>query len=144
MRLLEKLGAHFSFLVKFFGLELNVDEVGVFEEPRKLVQFVFLEDLQLLVKRVEEVNDALAKLVFQVELFALRDLLSAQNQVARSFLDVLEEVLRGGFQQQDLVVVVPMVGQVAALFADELIVQGAVSYVVAAVVRTQSHLPARS
>lgn len=58
--LLEKLCANVSFLVKFFGFQLHVDEVRVLQKPRKLVQFLLLEDFKLLVERVEEINDALA------------------------------------------------------------------------------------
>ena len=72
---------------------------------------------------VEKVNYTLAQLVFQVELFALRDLLPTRNQAARPLVDVLQEVLRRRFQQQDLVVVVAVVRKVAALLAHQLVVQ---------------------
>ena len=48
-------------------------------------------------ERVEEVDDALAKLVLQVELFTLGDLLSTLHQIGRALIDVLEEVLSGSF-----------------------------------------------
>ena len=94
-------------------------------------------------ERVEEVDDALAQVVFEVELLALHDLLPALDQVARPLVDVLQEVLRGGLQEQDLVVVVPVVRQVAALLADELVVQAAVRHVVSPVVRAQAQLAGR-
>ena len=47
---------------------------------------------------VKEVNDALAKLVFQVELFTLGYLLSALHQIGRALIDVLKEVLSSSFQ----------------------------------------------
>ena len=49
----------------------------------------------------------------------------------------MEEVLGGGLQKEDLVVVVAMVGKIAALLADELVVQTAVSNVDSAVIWTQ-------
>lgn len=119
----EKLGAVLRLLVQFFGLELHVDEVGIFQEARELVELLLLQRFQLLVQRVEEVDDALAQLVFQVELFALRDLLPTRNQAARPLVDVLQKVLRRRFQQQDLVVVVAVVRKVAALLAHQLVVQ---------------------
>ena len=50
-------------------------------------------------QRVEKVDNALPKLILQVKLFALSDLLTALNQVICSLVDILEEVLRGGFEQ---------------------------------------------
>ena len=50
-------------------------------------------------QRVEEVDNALTKLVLQVELFALGDLLTALNQVIGAFVDVLEEVLCGSLEE---------------------------------------------
>lgn len=58
--LLEELCANVSLLVKFFSFQLHVDEVRVLQKPRKLVQFLLLEDFKLLVERVEEIDDALA------------------------------------------------------------------------------------
>ncbi len=73
--LLEKFGANFSLLVKFFCLQLHVNEVCIFKKAGKLVHFGLLQDLQLLVEGVEKVNYTLAQLVFQVEFLTLRDLL---------------------------------------------------------------------
>ena len=50
-------------------------------------------------QRVEKVDNALPKLILQVELFALCDLLTALNQVIGALVDILEEVLRGGLEQ---------------------------------------------
>ena len=83
--------------------------------------------MELLVERVEEVNDALAKLVLQVKLLALRDLHPALHQIGRALVDILQEVLGCSFQEEDLVVMIAVVGQVAALFADQLVVKVAVS-----------------
>ena len=60
------------------------------------------------------------------------------KQVAGALIDVLQEVLRGSLQEKDLVVVVPVVRQVTALLAHQLIVQAAVRNVAAPVVRTKS------
>lgn len=50
-------------------------------------------------QRVEKVDNALPKLILQVKLFALCDLLTALNQVICTLVDILEEVLRGGLEQ---------------------------------------------
>jgi hypothetical protein len=66
-----------SLLVEFLCLELNIDEVCIFQQFWKLVKFSFLKYIQLLAKGVKEVNDAFTQLVFQVKFFAIRDLLTA-------------------------------------------------------------------
>lgn len=45
--LIEKLCANFGPLVQLFRLELHVDEVGVLEEARELIQLGLLEQFQL-------------------------------------------------------------------------------------------------
>ena len=88
-------------------------------------------------KRIEEVDDALTERILQVELFTLSDLLPTVHKVLCALVDVLEEVLSGRLQKEDLVVVVAMMGQVATFLTDELIVQTAVSYVCSAMIWTQ-------
>ena len=51
------------------------------------------------------------------------------HEVARTFIDILQEILSRGFQQENLIVVVSVMAKIAALFADELIVKTAVSNV---------------
>lgn len=51
------------------------------------------------------------------------------HEVARAFINILQEILSCGFQQQDLVVVVSVVAKIAAFFAHEFIVKAAVGYV---------------
>jgi len=63
--------------------------------------------------------------------------LTAVQQTRSALVDVLQEVLGGGLEQQNLVVVVPVVAEVAALLTDELIMHAAVGYVVSTVVRAQ-------
>ena len=99
MLLSEEFSADICLLVELFRLQLHVDEVCIFEQAGELVQLLLLEDLELLVQRVEKVDNALPKLILQVKLFALCDLLTALNQVICSLVDILEEVLGGGFEQ---------------------------------------------
>ena len=99
--------------------------------------------MKLFVEGIEEINDALAKLVLQVELFTLGNLLSTLHQIRRALIDILKEILGGSFQQQDLVVMVTVMRQVAALFADQLIMEAAVCHVCSPVVRTKILLEAR-
>ena len=91
-------------------------------------------------ERIEKIYDALAKLILQVELFALGDLLTTLDQIVCPLINVLEEVLSGSLEQQDLVVVVPVMGKVAALLADKLVMQAAVSHIAAAMVRAEGLL----
>ena len=49
-------------------------------------------------QRVKEVDNALAKGIFQIEFFALGDLLPALHEVCGSLIDVLQEVLSGCFE----------------------------------------------
>ena len=49
-------------------------------------------------KRVEEVDDALAQLILQVKLFALGNLLSTLDQIISPFIDVLKEILSGSLE----------------------------------------------
>ena len=93
-------------------------------------------------QRVKEVDDAFSELVLEIELFALRYLLATLKQVARAFVDILQEILSSRLEKQNLVIVVAMVGQVTALLTDQLVVQLAVRDVVSPVVRTQGHLAA--
>jgi len=65
--------------------------------------------MELLVERVEEVNDAFAELIFQVELFALSNLLATLEQISCAFVNILEEVLSSSFQEKDLVVMISVV-----------------------------------
>ena len=46
-------------------------------------------------QRVEEVDNAFAKGVFQVEFFTLGNLLAALHEVCGPFVDVLQEILGG-------------------------------------------------
>ena len=138
--LLEESSADVCFLVELFSLELNVDEVSLFEKTGKLIKLGLLKNFKLLVKRIEEVNNTLTKLILEIELLALNDLLATLNQVVCSFIDVLQEVLRCCFQKEDLVVMVSVVGQVTAFFANELVVQAAVGYITATMVRAESQL----
>jgi len=73
----KKFGTVFCFLVKFLCFELNIDEVRIFKQFGKFIEFSFLKDIQLLAKRVKEVDDALAELVFEVKLLTRGYLLSA-------------------------------------------------------------------
>lgn len=66
-----------SLLVEFFRFELHIDKVCIFQQFWKLVKFSLLKHIQLFAKGVEEINDAFAQLVFQVEFFATCDLLTA-------------------------------------------------------------------
>lgn len=59
-------------------------------------------------QRVKEVDDAFPQLIFQVELFTLSDLLATLDQIIAAFVDVLQEVLGGGLEQKNLIIVVPM------------------------------------
>ena len=136
----EELCADIGFLVKLLGLELHVDEVGIFQQARKLVKLLLLKKFELLMERIEKIYDALAKLILQVELFALGDLLTTLDQIVCPFINILEEVLSGSLEQQDLVVVVPVMGKVAALLTDKLVMQAAVSHVAAAMVRAEGLL----
>ena len=97
--LLEEPSADICFLVELLGLELNVDEVSLFEKTGKLIKLGLLKNFKLLVKRIEEVNNTLTKLILEIELLALNDLLATLNQVVCSFIDVLQEVLRCCFQK---------------------------------------------
>ena len=74
--LLEELGAEVSLLVKFLCFELHINKVSILEKFREFVQLGFLQYMELLVERVEEVYDALAERILQVELFTLSNLLS--------------------------------------------------------------------
>ena len=49
-------------------------------------------------QRVKEVDNALAKSVFQVEFFALGYLLPTLHEVCGSLVDVLQEILSGCFE----------------------------------------------
>lgn len=69
--LLEKLSANFRFLIKFFSLELDVDEICIFEKAGEFVKFLLLKDFKLFVKRVKEIDDRLSELIFQIEFTAL-------------------------------------------------------------------------
>ena len=93
---------------------------------------------------VKEVNDALSQLVFEVEFLALCDLLATLDQVACPLINVLQEILSCSLQQQDLVVVVTMVRQIAAFFAHQLVVHRAVSHIVPSVIGAQVELAARA
>lgn len=88
-------------------------------------------------QRIEEINDALPQLIFQVKLFTLGDLLATLNQIICPLVNVLKEILSSGFQQKNLIIVVTMVRQVTALLANELVVQAAVGDVISSVVRAQ-------
>ena len=136
----EKLGAHVSFLIQLFRLQLHINEVCVFQQAGKLVQFLFLEHLELLMQRVKEVDNALSQLIFQVKLFALGDLLATLDQIIAALVDILEEILGGGLEQENLVVVIAMVRQITALLADQLIMQAAVSDIATPVVGAQGQL----
>ena len=68
------------------------------------------------------------------------NLLSALNQVIATFVNVLKEILCGGLEQKDLIIVVTVMRQIATLLADELIVQTAVGDVASSVIRAQSQL----
>ena len=48
--LLEEFGANVSLLVQLFRFKLHIDEVSIFQKPRKLVQFLLLEHFELLVE----------------------------------------------------------------------------------------------
>ena len=72
---------------------------------------------------IEEFDYRFPELVLQVKLFALRDEGARLHQVAGALIDVLQEVLGCCLEQQNLVVVVPMVRKIAALFAHQLVVQ---------------------
>lgn len=95
-------------------------------------------------ERIEEINDALSKLVLQVELFTLGNLLPALHQISRALIDVLQEVLGSSFQQQDLVIVITVVRQVTALFTDQLIMEATVCNVCSSVIWAQILLEASS
>ena len=88
-------------------------------------------------ERVKEVNDALTKLVLQVEFFALSNLLPALEKVSCTFINVLQEVLGCSFQEKDLVVVITMMGQVTAFFTNQLIVKAAIGYVSSSMIRAE-------
>ena len=89
-------------------------------------------------QRVKKVNDALSELIFEVKLFTLSYLLSARDQIRCSVVDILQEILRRGFQKQNLIVMIPMMGEVATLFTDKLTVKLAVGNVAATMIGAQS------
>ena len=91
-------------------------------------------------QRVEEVDNALSKLILEVKLFALGDLLATLDQIIAALVDILEEILGGGLEQKNLVVVIAMVRQITALLADQLIMQAAVSDIATPVVGAQGQL----
>lgn len=49
----------------------------------------------------------------------------------------MKKILGGSLEQKYLVVMVPMVAEITALFADKFIMHGAVCHVIAAMVRAQ-------
>jgi len=81
------------------------------------------------VQTIEKIYDAVTKLVFQIELFTLGDVLSALQQHGSSGVNLLKEVLCCGFQQQNLIVVIPMMTQIAAFFTYKLTVHAAKCYI---------------
>ena len=99
MLLTEEFSTDIGLLVKFFRLQLYVYEVGIFKQAGEFIQLLLLENLKLLVQRVEEVDNTFSKLILQVELFALGDLLTTLNQIISSLVDVLEEVLCGSLEE---------------------------------------------
>ena len=88
-------------------------------------------------QRVKEVDNAFAQGILKVEFFTLGDLLPALHEICGSFVDVLQEILGGCLKQQDLIVVVSVMAQITAFFADQFIVQTAVSNVSLSMVWTK-------
>jgi len=70
------------------------------------------------VQAVEKIDDAVSQLVLKVKLFTLGDVLSALKKCSCSKVNVLQKVLCSRFEKQNLVVMVSMVAQVAALLAN--------------------------
>lgn len=92
---------------------------------------------------IEEVVDGVPDGVAQVELLAVGDEDPVLNHAVELLVDVLDEVLGCGLQQENLVVVVSVVRQVAALLADQLIVNNAESHVRLLVINTLHLLTGR-
>ena len=88
-------------------------------------------------QRVKEIDYALAEGVLQVEFFTLGDLLPTLHEICGSFVDVLQEILGGCFEQQDLIVVVSVMAQITAFLADQFIMKTAVSNVSLSMVRAE-------
>ena len=86
---------------------------------------------------VKEVDDTFTELILQVELFALRNLLSALQKISRAFIDILKEILSCCLQEQDLIIMVTMVWQITAFFAYKFVVQAAVGHVCSTMVWTE-------
>jgi hypothetical protein len=89
------------------------------------------------VHRIEEVNDALPQLVLEIELLALGNLHTTLDQIGSALVYILQEVRGSRLEQQYLIVVILVMGQVAALLADQFTMQTTVSYIGSSMVGTQ-------
>ncbi len=116
---------------------LYVYHICIFDELIELIHLHLLHLIDLPAQSIEEPDELLSDLVAQVEVGALdeRDLLGGED-LAEAEVEVLEEALGGRLQQEDLVVVVLVVGQVATLLTHQLLVHHAVGYVVFVVIGT--------
>ena len=75
--------------------------------------------------RIEEIINGATYRVTQIELLAVCNQHPVLHQVVQLLVDIDDEILRSGLQEQDLVVMVTVVRQVAALLANKLIMDDA-------------------
>ena len=78
---------------------------------------------------IEEVVYGTSDRVTQVKLFAIRDLGSVLNHLIQLLINVLDEVLSRCLEEEDLVVVVSVMAEIAALFTDQFIVDDAEGHI---------------
>ena len=84
--------------------------------------------VQLQSERIKEIQDGPSQLVLHIEISTLSQAVPINLELADSEVDVREEVGGCGLEEQDLVVVVLVVGEIAALLADQLLVHDAVRH----------------
>lgn len=139
----KELFAHVSSLVELFGSQLHVNKVCFLQYLVHFVHLLALQFVDVSAHLIEEVVDGVPDGVAQVELLAVGDEDPVLNHAVELLVDVLDEVLGCGLQQENLVVVVSVVRQVAALLADQLIVNNAESHVRLLVINTLHLLTGR-
>lgn len=127
--LLEELFAHVSPRVQLLGSQLHIDEVGFFQNFVHFVHFLALQLVDVASQIVKEVVDGRPDVVSQVELLTVGDLRPVLHHLVQLLVHVLDEVLGSRFQQQNLIVVITVMTEVAALLADQFIVDDAESHV---------------
>jgi hypothetical protein len=105
-------------LVQLLGPKLDIDKVGLLQNLIHFVHLFSLELIDMSPQFIEKVIDRVPNGMTKIELFTVRDHHAVLSHLIEFFVHILNEILGCCLQEQDLIIVVPMVGQIAAFFTD--------------------------